>query len=335
MDARANLQKHPDINKVLVVGPNGNMGKVLIPELLRLGYEVRALQYRSTVEPRDGLEVVHGNTLDRAAIEIAMAGVDAVCHLIRATGPGDTAFEKWFNCAVAGAANLLETAVQVGLKRYISGSADNVFGHVTIPHYDTINENSPKRFADGYYGLFKIVEEAMCRQYFLGFDVPIVIVRFGLTWTQETVDSAAGSLDRKNERIIKRLDRQGQPLVRHDTHVSDAVQGIILSLQHDEAVGEDFNFVAAAPYSATELCAILSSKCDWPVVEQKTDWYSWTISCEKARAVLGYRPQVNVMDLLRAEPIEHWPCVTVDWRHEHHTPLAERAGREGAGVAGA
>jgi len=303
MHANVHLEKHPDIHKILLVGPNGNIGKALIPELLRLGYEVRALQYRSTVEPRDGLEVVHGNTLDRPAIEAAMAGVDAVCHLIRATGPGDTAFEKWFNCAVAGTANLLETAAKSGLKRYIAGSADNVFGHVTIPHYDTINENSPKRFADGHYGLFKIVEEEMCRQYFLGFDVPIVITRFGLTWTRETVYSAAGSLDRKNQRIIKRLDRHGQPLVRHDGHVSDAVQGILLSLQHDEAVGEDFNLVAAAPYSATELCEILSSKYDWTVVEQETDWYSWTLSCEKARSMLGYRPQVNVMDLLREAPV--------------------------------
>ena len=303
METSADPAKHPDIDKILVVGPNGNIGSELIPELLRLGYQVRALQYRSAVEPRDGLEVVHGNTLDRPAVEAAMAGVDAVCHLIRATGPGDTAFEKWFNCAVAGAANLLETAVKVGLKRYIAGSADNVFGHVTIPHYDTINENSPKRFADGYYGLFKIVEEEMCRQYFLGFDVPVVITRFGLTWTQATVDSAAGSLDHKNKRIIKRLDRTGQPLVRHDGHVSDAVQGILLSLQHDEAVGEDFNFVGPAPYSATELCEILSDKYDWPVVEQETDWYSWTLSCEKARSMLGYRPQVNVMDLLRQAPV--------------------------------
>ena len=303
METSADPAKHPDIDKILVVGPNGNIGSELIPELLRLGYQVRALQYRSAVEPRDGLEVVHGNTLDRPAVEAAMAGVDAVCHLIRATGPGDTAIEKWFNCAVAGAANLLETAVKVGLKRYIAGSADNVFGHVTIPHYDTINENSPKRFADGYYGLFKIVEEEMCRQYYLGFDVPIVITRFGLTWNQATVESAAGSLDRKNQRIIKRLDRDGRPLVRHDGHVSDAVQGILLSLQHDAAVGEDFNFVAAAPYSATELCAVLSAKYDWPVVEQETDWYSWTLSCEKARSVLGYRPQVNVMDLLRDAPV--------------------------------
>ena len=293
------IRKNADINKVLVVGPNGNIGKKLIPELLKLRYKVRALQYRSTVEQRHGLEVVHGNTLDVSSIENAMNGVEAVCHLIRATGPGKTPFEKWFNCALAGAANLLEVAKKLQLIRYIAGSADNVFGHVTIPHYGVINENSPKRFADGYYGLFKIIEEEMCRQYYLGFDVPIVITRFGWVWTEELINSGAGSLDSKNERIIKRMDIEGKPLVRHDVHVDDAVQGILLSLQKDEAIGEDFNFVASAPYSSTELCRVLSAKYNWPVVEQKSDWYSWTLSCEKARSILGYRPQVNVLDWLQ------------------------------------
>ena len=43
----------------------------------------------------------------------------------------------------------------------------------------------------------------------------------------------------------------------------------------------------------------MSEKYDWPIVEERRDWYSWTTSCEKARAVLGYRPMVNVLDWLR------------------------------------
>ncbi len=295
MQINSTISKHPEIDKILVIGPNGNIGKNLIPVLLQLGYKVKALQYRSTVEKRQGLEIVHGNTLDAQSIVEAMSDVDAVCHLIRATGPGENAFEKWFNCAVTGAANLLEAAKQAKLKRFIVGSADNVFGHVTIPHYAAINENSPKRFADGYYGLFKIVEEEMCRQYYLGFNVPIVITRFGLVWTEDF----AQSIGRNKGNIIKLLDRDGNPLVRHDTHVDDAVQGILLALQKDEAVGKDFIFAASAPYSSTELCNILSQKYDYPVLEQQTSYYSWTLNCEKARSVLGYKPQVDLLAWLK------------------------------------
>jgi len=296
----AAIQKNPDIGTILVVGPNGNIGGHLIPQLLTLGYRVRALQYRSPVGEQDGVEVVLGNTLDVQSIENAMDGVDAVCHLIRATGPGDSAFERWSNCAVAGAANLLEAARQVPIKRFIAGSADNVFGHVTIPHYGSINENSPKRFADGYYGLFKIVEEEMCRQYYLGFNVPVVITRFPLVWT----DASAARIGRHDGTIVKLMDRDGEPLVRHDVHIDDAVQGILLSLQKDEAVGKDFIFSARAPYSSTELSQVLLSQYDWPVVEQETDYYSWSLSCEKARCMLGYEPQVNLLDWLRSRLAE-------------------------------
>ena len=57
-------KKHPVIDKILIVGPNGNVGRHLIPKLLELGYQVRALQYRSTVKARPGLETFGGNTLD-------------------------------------------------------------------------------------------------------------------------------------------------------------------------------------------------------------------------------------------------------------------------------
>jgi nucleoside-diphosphate-sugar epimerase len=295
MPETSEIRKNPEIRKILIVGPNGNVGKALIPALLKLGYAVRALQYRSRVEPRPGVEVVEGNTMDVASLEKAVDGVDAVCHLIRATGAGKNAFEKWFNCAVAGAANLLEAARKVPLKRFIAGSADNVFGHVTIPHSGPIDENSPKRFADGYYGLFKIVEEEMCRQYRLGFGVPAVIARFGWIWTEEFV----GFVGRDKETITKLMDRDGKPLVRHDVHIDDAVQGILLCLQNEKAIGEDFIFCAPAPYSSDDLCRVLLSKFDWPVVERKTDYYSWALSCAKARSLLGYRPQVNVLDWLR------------------------------------
>lgn len=290
------IKKNPDIDKVLVVGANGNIGRPLIIELLKMGYQVRALQFRSPVQKRDGLEIVEGSTLDFESIQRAMDGTQAVCHMIRATGPGKTPFEKWFNCCVAGAANLLEVAKDANLVRYIAGSADNVFGHTTIPHHGPITENSPKRFADEYYGLFKIVEEQMCRQYYLGHNVPVVITRFGLTWTEEFAKNGGGALDKENKHIIQRMDINNKPLVRHDTHVDDAIQGILLSLEKDEAVGEDFNFVADNPYSSTELCQVLSQHYNWPIEQKKTDWHSWTISNKKARSMLGYRPQINILD---------------------------------------
>jgi len=296
------IKKNPNIDKILIIGPNGNIGTHLIPKLLELGYTVRALQFNSEVQPRKGLEVVSGNTLDVESLKQAVDGVQAVCHMIRGSaGPGDTSCEKWFNCCVTGAVNLLEVMKDVKLERYISGSADNVFGHTTIPHRESIHEKSVKRFADGYYGLFKIIEEELDRQYFLGFGIPDVITRFGLIWTERTLERITGSLDREQKKIYRNIDKYGNPLVRHDVHMDDVIQGILLSLERNEAVGEDFNFLSASPYSSTVLTSILHKRFGWPVEDRQRDWNPWTIDISKARSMLGYRPQVDVMEWLERQ----------------------------------
>lgn len=295
------LVKHPDIQTVLVIGPRGNVGRHLIPKLLELGYRVRALQFNSEVPAGEGVEVVHGNTLDKESLVRAVRGVEAVCHMVRGgIGPGEGACEKWFNGCVRGAVNLLEAAKDVPLVRFLAGSADNVFGHVTIPHDGPLHENSPKRFADGYYGLFKIAEEAICRQYRLGFGVPVVVTRFPLIWTADRLDDVSGALDLSRQRIRRKIDCTGKPLVRHDAVIDDVVQGLCLALQHDLAVGEDFNFVGPAPYSSDRLAAVLRRHYDWEVEDQPMDWHSWTMTSAKAESMLGYRAQHNVLDWLDA-----------------------------------
>ena len=296
------IKKNPLVDKVLIIGPNGNIGKRLIPKLLEMGYTVRALQFNSKVQPREGLEVVAGNTLNVESLKQAVDGVQAVCYMVRGSaGPGETHCEKWFNCCTRGAVNLLEVMKDVKLERYISGSADNVFGHTTIPHMESIHERSVKRFADGYYGLFKIIEEELDRQYFLGFDIPVVITRFGLIWTEETLANVTGSLDRKQKKIYRNIDKYGQPLVRHDVHMNDVIQGILLLLERDEAVGEDFNFLSESPYSSTVLTSILEKRFGWPLEDRQKDWNPWTIDSSKARTMLGYRPQINVMEWLEQQ----------------------------------
>lgn len=66
----------------------------------------------------------------------------------------------------------------------------------------------------------------------------------------------------------------------------------------------------ALQYRSPEVCDVLAARFGWPVVEQKTDWHSWTINFEKARSVLGYRPQVELLDWLRGRLLQAERSVT-------------------------
>jgi len=293
------FRKHPEIDNVLVIGPNGNVGSALIPRLLALGYAVRALQFRTPVQPRDGLEIVAGSTLDPPSLVRAVDGVDALCHLIR-NAPGETFCDSWFNTCLRGTVNLLEAARGRPLKRFLNGSADNAFGHTTIRHLGPINENSPKRFADGHYGLFKIAEEEILRQYHVGFGVPTVVTRFPLIWTRPFPPcNACCELDDERKVVRMRLDVDGRPQVRHDVHIDDAVQGVLLALEKDQAVGEDFTFAAPAPLCAEPMAEAIRDAMGYKIEPFQGDWHAWTVDDAKARSVLGYRPQVDLMAYFR------------------------------------
>lgn len=79
--------------KVLVTGGAGFVGSVLVPELLRLGHEVRALD--NLMYGQDSLlgcfhdphfEFVRADVRDRDAMAKAVSGVDAVVHLAAIVG---------------------------------------------------------------------------------------------------------------------------------------------------------------------------------------------------------------------------------------------------------
>lgn len=292
------MPKHPEINKILIIGPNGNVGRHLIPKLIERSYAVRALQFNSVVQDQKGLEVVHGNTLDKESLERAVEGVDAVCHLIRGSaGPGEDACEKWFNCCLRGAVNLLEACKGKPIKRLIVGSADNVFGHTQIHHHGPINERHPKHAADNYYGLFKIAEEEISRQYCLEHAVPVVITRFPMIWTKSLISgNLAGWVDRSRQIIRRRLAYDGQPHVRHDIVIDDVVQGVILAIENDLAVGDDFIFAGPSAYSSDMIVNQLVEKLGWETEEQNLSWHPWQLDDSKARNILGYRPKHDVID---------------------------------------
>lgn len=117
--------------RLLVIGASGYVGGRLVPELLAAGHDVRCLARRP--ETLDGLpwrtsvEVVQGDVLDAATLGPAMAGVDAVYHLVHAMG--DTA--DFADAERRGAANVRDAcaaAGTVGRIVYLGGLGEGADG---------------------------------------------------------------------------------------------------------------------------------------------------------------------------------------------------------------
>ena len=111
--------------KVLVTGGTGFVGRAVVGRLRALGFEVRLLSRSGragmALAARAGCEVIPGDIGDRAALERACQGVDAVVHLVGIIAEkGRQTFER---VHVSGTEHVVRAAEHAGVKRYIHMSA--------------------------------------------------------------------------------------------------------------------------------------------------------------------------------------------------------------------
>ena len=105
------------------MGATGFVGRALVPALLAAGYEVRATTRDLTRARRDvGATWVKCDVHDRADLDRALAGIDAVFFLVHAMGGGS---HDYADAERRAALELREAAARAGVERvvYLGGVA--------------------------------------------------------------------------------------------------------------------------------------------------------------------------------------------------------------------
>ncbi len=117
--------------KVLVTGACGYKGHVLVPKLLKRGYDVIAFDvqwFGNYLEEHDNLEVIKANVLDIDSIPLD--GVDCVIHLSSiANDPcGDLDPKLTWEVSALATMQLADRAKRKGVTRFIYASSGSVYG---------------------------------------------------------------------------------------------------------------------------------------------------------------------------------------------------------------
>ncbi len=116
--------------RILVTGATGFLGKALVQRLLAKGERPRALARPSmrvgTLEEL-GVEVVVGDAADKAIMDRAVRGMDTVVHCAGRMGSQGT-WEEFQRDSVDSTKNVLEAALEVGVKRVIYVSSLGIYG---------------------------------------------------------------------------------------------------------------------------------------------------------------------------------------------------------------
>ncbi|MEV4012109.1 NAD(P)-dependent oxidoreductase [Nonomuraea angiospora] len=162
--------------RILMTGAAGKVGTLLRPRLARDGRTLR-LSDLHPIEPGPGEEWVTADLADPAAVAEAMKGVDAVIHL-----GGQSREHPWADIVQAninGTQVLLEAARAEGVQQLVLMGSHHAAGYHTRPADGSDLPDYAFPRPDTFYGVSKVVMEALGSLYHDRFGMNVTVVRLG------------------------------------------------------------------------------------------------------------------------------------------------------------
>ena len=220
---------------VLVTGGKGFLGSHLAARLRRDGEKVRIFARPPKDQPKSFAEqdVVYGDIRDPDAVDRAVAGVDYVIHTVSNFRKGGSDEAEAHDINVGGTKNILESCLKHSVKRLVHCSTIGVHGDVReIP----ATETTPFNPCDLYQET-KLIAEQMVWEFYRKTGLPITVVR---------PISIFGPGDKRMLKLFKMIQKGRFLKIGPCTaffqpaYIDDVIDGFMLCLRHEKAVGEAF-----------------------------------------------------------------------------------------------
>ena len=222
---------------------------------------------------------------------------------------------------VMGTFNVLEAAVREGVGRVVFGSTDATFGFAfsqspMTPRYLPVDEEHPCEPEDEY-GLSKLIGETMCRRYSASYGLSTLCVRICSAWhfdrpgAEIAVRSgpwrtAPMSVEQLWESTASRSktpmgpSRAGTAGPRRRlwalTDARDTAQALRLAVENTSITHDVFLTSGDEACTLEETPALIARYFPDVPLRRPLEGHATFFSNEKARRMLGYRPQYEWRD---------------------------------------
>jgi nucleoside-diphosphate-sugar epimerase len=278
------------VNRVVVTGGSGKLGRAVVRDLLAHDYEVVNLdrvapagQSKASftqIDLTDYGQVVEALT----AIDSRYSGVDAVVHLAAIPGPGAATNAITFHHNVTASYNVFAAAKAAGVKNIVWASSETLLGLPldTPPAYIPIDESHQPR-PETSYALGKLMDETMAAE-FCRWDPALKMIGLRFSNVMEPGDYASfpGFND---DPQLRKWNLWGYIDAR------DGAQAVRKALAY-KGTGLEIFIIANADTVMSTPSATLAAEV-FPNVPVTTELsgVDTMLSIAKARRLLGYEPE--------------------------------------------
>jgi NAD dependent epimerase/dehydratase len=295
--------------RVLVSGADGFIGSHLTEMLVREGARVRALSLYNSfnnwgwledISCLDRVEVVSGDIRDPHFARKLTREIDVVFHLaaLIAIPYSYEAPDSYVATNISGTLNMLQGALESGVKRFLHTSTSEVYGTARVV---PIDENHPLQ-AQSPYSATKIAADALATSYFRAFGLPVTIVRPFNTYGPR--QSARAVIPTIMTQILsgQRTIRLGSLRPTRDFNfVEDTCRGFLQLTECKAAIGETVNIGSNREISIGDLVGLIQEvlRCkvtvrtdDRRVRPEGSEVERLLCDNAKIRAMTGFAPKV-------------------------------------------
>jgi UDP-glucose 4-epimerase len=298
--------------RVLITGGAGFIGTTLARRLLEANEVIafdnlhRDALSGSGLADHAGFSFIQGDVLDADAVREAARGVTHIVHAAAIAGV-DTVLEspvRTMRVNLIGTYNVLEAAVtaKATVERLIEFSTSEVFGqqafNVAEGHVTAIGSVGEARWT---YAVSKLAGEHMAHAYHAELGLPTVSVRPFNVYGPGQIGGGAIRAFIEAALAGRDLTIHGDgSQIRAWTYVDDMVEGLLLALEHPNAVGESFNIGnARSAVTIFDLATRIKrlTGCPGEIVFQPlhyTDVELRIPNVDKARQLLGFETRVEL-----------------------------------------
>lgn len=317
---------------IFVTGATGFLGKTLVLRLLKMGYKVSGLGRNEKIGQQleqQGMTFIRGDLADEQVVVSACENIDYVFHCGALSSPWGK-YEDFYASNVLGTKHVIEGCIKHNVKRLIHVSTPSLYFHYDDKENVKESDPLPKKFVN-HYAETKFLAEQLIDE---AFEKGLALITIRPRAIFGPGDNAIiPRLIKTNEEKFIPLINGGRNLLDL-TYVENVVDALLLCMTSPEnTLGQKYNITNDEQWPFIELLTEAFQALNLPFRSKKMpyqfmfrlasflEWFAirfqkgkepfltkytvsvlsktQTLSIEKAKKELGYRPNITVKEGIR------------------------------------